>query len=293
MENTTNQQQNTSDEPSSLRRYRSRWQLTEDGPALRTHSSWLQPVQYRGAPAMLKIAMTAEESRGSHLMAWWNGDGAMAVLRLEHNALLLERATSGRTLADTVRSGGDDQASRIICQVAAKLHHCRKAPAPTLIPLPQWFEALTTTDTLHTGIIGRAADIASRLLATPQDVCVLHGDLHHENILDAGQRGFLAIDPKGLLGERGFDFANVLCNPDFTTATSPGRLARQVAIICQHAALEPRRLLAWILSWSALSAVWHHEDGSCPNTALAVAEIAFAALHVSDTSGLYTGPKHP
>lgn len=292
MQNTLNQTQAAGGEQSPLPRYHMRWQLTADGPALRTPSSWLQPVRYRGAPAMLKIAMTAEEGRGARLMTWWDSHGAMGVLRQEDDALLLERATSGRTLADRVRSGDDDQASRIICQVAAKLHQPRITPRPPLIPLAQWFAALTTTDTPHPGLIGHAAGVAARLLATPQEVCVLHGDLHHDNILEAGAQGFLAIDPKGLLGERGFDFANLFCNPDFATATSPGRLARQVAIISREAALEPNRLLAWILSWSALSALWHIEDGGCADSALAVAEIALQALHLSDASPA-TPPSHP
>jgi streptomycin 6-kinase len=42
-----------------------------------------------------------------------------------------------------------------------------------------------------------------------------------------GPRGWLAIDPKGLCGERGFDFVNIFCNPDFALATAPGRLVRQ------------------------------------------------------------------
>ena len=42
----------------------------------------------------------------------------------------------------------------------------------------------------------------------------LHGDLHHDNVLDFGPRGWLAIDPHGLLGERGFDFANIFDHED-------------------------------------------------------------------------------
>jgi streptomycin 6-kinase len=42
----------------------------------------------------------------------------------------------------------------------------------------------------------------------------LHGDLHHENVLDFGERRWLAIDPHGLHGERFFDFANIFTNPD-------------------------------------------------------------------------------
>jgi streptomycin 6-kinase len=59
------------------------------------------------------------------------------------------------------------------------------------------------------------------LLAEPREVGVLHGDLHHGNVLDFGVRGWLAIDPKGLLGERGFDFANIFTNP--ISQIRPGR----------------------------------------------------------------------
>jgi streptomycin 6-kinase len=67
---------------------------------------------------------------------------------------------------------------------------------------------------------------------------VLHGDIHHGNILDAGQRGWLAIDPKGLIAERGFDFANMFCNPDLKTAVAPRRLARQASVVAEAADLD-------------------------------------------------------
>lgn len=49
-------------------------------------------------------------------------------------------------------------------------------------------------------------------------MAVLHGDLHHGNVLDFGPLGWLAIDPKGLHGESGFDYANILSNPDRASA---------------------------------------------------------------------------
>jgi streptomycin 6-kinase len=60
-----------------------------------------------------------------------------------------------------------------------------------------------------------------------------------------GGRGWLAIDPKGLIGERYFDYANMFCNPDYEMATAPGRLTRQLQVVAQAAELEPRRLLTW------------------------------------------------
>ncbi|MBH1547375.1 hypothetical protein I5U09_16900 [Stenotrophomonas maltophilia] len=84
-------------------------------------------------------------------------------------------------------------------------------------------------------ILARCADTARRLLADPGDVVPLHGDIHHGNILDFGDRGWLAIDPKRLKGERGFDYANLFCNPDhpilgehrMALCASPAFLAQQ------------------------------------------------------------------
>lgn len=82
---------------------------------------------------------------------------------------------------------------------------------------------------------------ATELLNSMQSQVVLHGDIHHGNILDFGAHGWLAIDPKGLLGERGFDFANIFCNPDAYTATKPGHLERQAAIVAHVTGIEPAR----------------------------------------------------
>ena len=180
---------------------------------------------------MLKIATEAEEQRGSDLMIWWDGDGAARVLGRDGNALLLERSTGAQSLTEMAGSGNDDEASRILCAVAARLHARRDLPPPQLVPLPRWFEALAPAAQTHGGVLRLASKTAHDLLRTPQDSVALHGDIHHANVLDFGPRGLLAIDPKGLIGERGFDFANIFCNPDFETATQPGRLARQATIV--------------------------------------------------------------
>jgi streptomycin 6-kinase len=128
------------------------------------------------------------------------------------------------------------------------------------------------------GILSASAAAARALLANQRDVRVLHGDIHHANILHFGERGWLAIDPKGLISERGFDYANLFCNPDHATATAPGRLARQADVVAQAAGLERKRLLQWILAWAGLSAVWHLGDRSSPETAFAIAERAAVEL---------------
>src|ERR1700722_6700576 len=94
-----------------------RWNLTPDGPDFTTkYGSRLMPVLKDGAPAMLKIASHDEERNGARLMAWYAGQGTARVLEIEHEALLLERLTGNRSLAEMARSGQDDEATRILCE---------------------------------------------------------------------------------------------------------------------------------------------------------------------------------
>lgn len=258
----------------SLGVHLARWDLVPDGEPIETPSSLLLPVRHNGVPAMLKIAREDEERRGGALMAWWNGDGAARVLAQHGPALLLERVDGPRSLAAMVAVGLDDEASRVLCDVAMRLHAPRSGPPPELVPLARWFKALAPAARTHGGLLAEADSAAQALLADPRDVVVLHGDIHHGNVLDGGERGWLAIDPKGLLGERTFDFVNILRNPDFATALTPGRFARQIEVLTAAASIERQRLVDWTLAFAGLSAAWHLADGTQPDLDLAVARFA-------------------
>ena len=264
--------------PSPFRPYLQRWNLEPDGAPLATPSSRLLPVRRDGMAMMLKIALAEEERRGGSLMLWWDGDSAAQIIAHDDDALLLERAGGAASLAEMARSGMDDEATSIICAVAARLHAPRSQPLPELVKLADWFKALAPAAAAHGGIFRASADAARHLLEAPRDLTVLHGDLHHGNVLDFGPRGFLAIDPKGLIGERGFDLANIFCNPDHATAAAPGRLVRRLGVVAEAANLDPSRLLLWVLAYAGLSAAWSIDDGYDPRTALSVAEIAAAEL---------------
>jgi streptomycin 6-kinase len=258
--------------------YLERWDLTRDGEPIARRGSGLLPVRQGQRRAFLKVATAHEEKVGGRLMVWWDGAGAAAVLAHDGAALLLERADGPASLAELARSGRDDDASRIICGVLARLHAPRPEPPPDLPTLGQWFEPLQSAAQAQGGILRRSAAVATELLRSPAEVCVLHGDVHHGNVLDFGARGWLAIDPKGLVGERAFDFANLFCNPDSPTALAPGRLTRQIGIVAEAAGLEPARLRKWIVAWAGLSAAFDLQDGLEPGAALAIAELAAAKL---------------
>lgn len=263
--------------------YLVRWDLVLDGDPIITPAARLLPVRWRGEAAMLRITVLDEAKGSEVLLAWWDGRGAARVLGMDGDALLLERAEGSRSLAEFARNGRDDEATRIICHVTAQLHAPRAKPLPDLIPLHAWFEALWPAAATHGGLLARSAEAARVLFADPRDVGVLHGDIHHENILDFGARGWLAIDPNRLCGERGFDYANLFCNPDLSDPSLPVAILaehfrRRLDIVVEHARIERARLLQWILAWTGLSAAWFLGDGDSPEIALRVAELALAEI---------------
>jgi len=254
------------------------WDLVPDGSPIHTHSSDLLPVRRRGFPAMLKVARSVDEQIGNLLMKWWGGEGAANVLEQNGAALLLERAVAMQSLDRMGIAGQDDEATRILCTIAEKLHANRPHPPPELIPLSEWFAALWRSERRHSEMLSNSAKIARALLASATDIAVLHGDIHHGNVLDFGERGWLAIDPKGLLGERTFDFVNILRNPNSSIALTPGRFSRQVAVICECAGIDRARLLRWTVAFTGLSAAWIIDEGGKPTVDFAIMNIASEEL---------------
>lgn len=230
---------------------------------------------------MLKIALDDDEARGASLLEWWGGRGAARVLEHDDRATLMVRATGSRDLAALATSGRDAAATAILVQAALTLH---EHPAPAepdavrLVPLRKWFRELLAAGS-DDPLLRRAAERAERLLTdtSPADVVVLHGDIHHGNVLDFGDR-WAVIDPKGLIGHRAFDFANILCNP--TEATALDHLIDRLHAISRQANIAPALLVDWTLAWCGLSLAWE-SDRAAPSwharTARVVAERLLAA----------------
>lgn len=230
---------------------------------------------------MLKIAHDAEERFGAELMVWWNGRGAAPVLAHEGDALLMERATGLHSLCGLSGSGqaGDDTACRILCEAIALLHAPRPEPPPALIPLETWFAPLFDGHRRYGGITTVCAETARALLAEHREPVVLHGDVHHGNVLDFGARGWLAIDPKRLHGDRAFDYANLFRNGDVETPKcAPERFARRLGVVSEAAGLDRRRVLDWTMAFAGLSSVWVRADGDDAEDDLFIVGLCVAEL---------------
>jgi streptomycin 6-kinase len=220
-----------------------------------------------------------DELRGAHLLAWRRGNGLVRLLGRHGNSMLLEYAGE-RHLSEGLDEATDMAATEVAAEVMQRLHSASDHPAPAeLQPLSERFDALFAkaerdrAAELSSPYV-EAAGVAQRLLDDARDIRPLHGDLHHDNIL-FGARGWLAIDPKGVLGDPGFDAANLFYNPlerdDLCLA--PERIARMADVFSHSMRQDPRRLLDHAFAYGCLSAAWHCEDGNSrdENRELAVA----------------------
>jgi streptomycin 6-kinase len=256
-----------------------RWDLTPDGEAIQGTWACLLPVCRHGEAAMLKVKVTAEEAPGLDLLTWYDGEGAVRVFERGDTAILMQRAIGERSLKAMARAGEDEAALEVLCAAAARMQAPRAAPPPaSLVPLADRFEPLRQGSAAHGGVLARCWTEARALLTSPREEAPLHGDLWHDNVRDDAARGWLVIDPKGFFGERTYDYAVMVTNPDFPMiAGDPQRFARRVAHVAGTAGLEPRRLIQCILVDAGLYALWSIRGGHEP-IALAVAGMAAGML---------------
>jgi streptomycin 6-kinase len=226
-------------------------------------TSRIYTVRYGAETAILKLLSPSEteEQRGAAALRYFDGHGAVRLLRYDEGAHLLEYA-AGDQLVTLVERGEDKKATRIIAEVLKQLHSVpQDAPGDGLFRLDRWFGALFEQAAVDRqagieSIYVRSAAVAERLLADQREIRVLHGDIHHYNVRQSA-RGWLAFDPKGLVGERTYDCANTLCNPVMPELVhNETRLLTNAAILADMLALDLSRVLAFTYTYACLNASW-------------------------------------
>jgi streptomycin 6-kinase len=250
-----------------------RWEVRDPVLIAETFSSRIWKVRLGdGRHAVVKALKpfddVEDELRGAHYLAWRDGIGAVRLLGFEGQSMLLEYA-GGTMLSHVLETEGDEAATDIAAELMARLFSPSDRAFPAdLQPLRERFSSLfgkakaDRAAGLTTPYV-EAAKTAERLLAAPHDIRPLHGDLHHENILH-GERGWLVIDPKGVVGDPAFDAANLFYNPldRDDLCLDPERIARMAWTFSTTLGQDARNILDHAIAYGCLSAAWHAEDGN-------------------------------
>jgi len=260
---------NRSPEQTVLSKAMIRWSLSRPTLIAETPTSWVYKVEQTGRePAVLKQLKLDlrddEELRGNALLAWYAGEGAATVFDAADGVVFMEWL-DGTTLGDAARAGHDEEATIAIASVVKELHRPRDVDPPPLLPLRHRYRALFEMKAARwpqtsRDLLARSAGIAHQLFDKPAPSIPLHGDLHHDNII-ASRRGWLAIDPKGLIGDPVYEVANVFRNPQGAPHifADPGAVARRAEILASRLGFQRKRMLAFGATHAALSICWSLE----------------------------------
>lgn len=246
-----------------LNHYLAVWHLSTPRLLKQTMTSQIYTVLHETETVILKVLSSTEvdEQRGALALRYFDGHGAVRLFCSDDGAQLMEYA-AGEELVNLVERGEDENATRIIAQVIQQLHSVpQDAPNSGMLTLDRWFRGLWQKAAADKqaglrSIYVRSASLAERLLADQRDIRVLHGDIQHYNIRHTS-RGWLAFDPKGVVGERTYDCANTLCNPVMPELVhNETRLLNNAAILADTLALELERVLAFAYVYACLNASW-------------------------------------
>lgn len=212
----------------------------------------------------------------------FDGHGAIKVLDYHeaYHAMLLERALPGISLKQQHPNDIDNIILSYV-HVATALQSQKPLHA-NYQHMSQWCEAIDKIQDVRIKIhlVEKAKQIKTQLLNSVTEEYLCHGDLHLENIL-LNQDNWLAIDPKGIIGETAFELAafDLINDAELADPTMlPSKIIMRINQLATSAGVDSRRLLAWIYLRIMISAQWFVEDNGDPQRMLDLAEIIYPTV---------------
>jgi streptomycin 6-kinase len=194
----------------------------------------------------------------------------------KYNALLLQQAIPGITLTSLYRVNPDDVMDCYV-ETMQKLHHRQLLKKSNLPHIADWLKALDepSLKQIPTTLLNKAIELRNKMLSSPKPLIFLHGDLHHDNILKHGNE-WLAIDPKGVIGEAEFEIAafDFMYIGELTTTVDVKNVfEKRVELLAQKSGLDAQRIKDWVFVRLILMAAWLVEDNGDPSWAINLAEL--------------------
>jgi streptomycin 6-kinase len=258
------------------------WELTIDGEARHGFCSLVLPVTSAEGPAALKLGFDEDQESDHEALALqhWGGRGAVRLLRADpgRRALLLERLHH-RDLA----TAGELEA----CEVVAGLYARIRRPAPPQLRtvtsyVERWVAPLADLPRdapVPRRLVEQAVHLARELVVDPASTGVLvHGDLHHHNVLAADREPWLVIDPKPMSGDQHYEPAPMLWNCWERVVASGdvrGAVRRRFHTLVDGAGLDEERARDWVVVRTVTNAHWAIEDADRADRALTAEERAW------------------
>jgi len=244
--------------------YGALWGVTIES-RLETETSLLGFGTRAGAKVVLKVIRKPPvEWEAGRVLSALEDASVVRCIAHEPGALLMERAWPGYSLSTLVEDGRDDAATEVLAHLMSRWPAVTLSGVATAMDwsaaFEQYLESKATV--IDHALVREARDQYVTLCDTQGEPILLHGDLHHYNVVFDEQRGWSAIDPKGVMAEREFEIAPLLWNPDGQPLLYASReiVLRRIRIVCSRAGLNQQRVMRWAFAQSVLSLIWSWQD---------------------------------
>jgi streptomycin 6-kinase len=217
---------------------------------------------------VLKVSKRPDDEwRSGEVLCAYQGRGVVRVLEHSPGSLLMERLRPATPLTSLSRDGEDEEATRILARIISQMSPGWIPPeAPSLRHWGAGFHPYVASGhpRLPASLVGEANRIFVQLIASQRQPRLLHGDLHHYNVLFDQDRGWLAIDPKGVVGELEYEVGAALRNPceHPDVFADPMRIRSRIECFTRELHLDAGRVAGWAFAQAVLALIWLIEDGS-------------------------------
>lgn len=273
--------------PSILADCERRWSLRLGPPFQALSYNYAAPaVRADGSTVVVKVCVADRDfATEVEALRLYGGVGAVRLydFDLDSGVMLLEHLKPGVMLS-SVES--DEEATSIAASVMRRIWR----PPPAEHPFPHvsdWARGMEKLRARFDGgsgpfperVVQKAEGLFAELFASMAAPVVLHGDLHHFNILSGERQPWLAIDPKGIIGEPAYETGAFIRNPipDIYSAPNMRRLLDwRIRLFADELAFDPVRVYGWATAQAVLSAWWTFEDNGGLLTDGFLAGVSFA-----------------
>ena len=226
-------------------------------------------------PVVLKVIRKehSEEWRCGEILDAFAGGATIRPIAYTAGAVLLPRLQPGHDLVALARHGRDDEATEIIASLIQQTKSAGLGPPGTgsvdrlrgdFARFRHGGDGIIPLD-----YVDRAEALFDDLCATQSNPRLLHGDLHHYNVLFDEDLGWVVIDPWGVVGESEFELGPSLRNPIDAPELlqDPRNIERRLRVHVERLALNADRALKWAFATTVLAILWPVEDGFDPGLA--------------------------
>lgn len=264
--------------PSIINEISLHWNLKNIHPVSNMTFHYVAKAILNNQPVVLKIGYDkATIDFEKQALQYFNGIGSVKLIDeySKYHALLLHQAQPGISLKSLYSSQTEfvmdryvDVMKKLHSQSLPKQHHYRH--------IQEWLTAIDKIklSKIPANLLEKAIYLKNKLLNSIEHEIFLHGDLHHDNIIQ-DKNEWVAIDPKGIVGDAEFEIAAfdfMYINDLANQVAARNIFLERINLLASKSNLNSDRIRDWVFVRLILMAAWLIEDNGDPSSAIKLAE---------------------